>query len=361
MKGSNTMFLLDFSFDDFAEGGVGFGLKSIITLALIAVIVLFFRIEDESVIYGTITFSLALAVLIINIIMFIVGAYKTRNAIKNKDENKDKMIKGYSISLILFIILSIIGYFVSITIWKITIQKIISMFLLPIISEIILILSFNLDFLNKRMKVINYISFIIGYLITLVFLSSILFFFATIFHRFGIQDSDFVDTKFGHSARSFFNYVEKNARYYDSSYDNMRNNSDIKDILQKKVNEIIELSSNEEEINRLAQLMNLSDGEINNLRNDKLSFLTTYANSKTSMSEFKNTYGLNMKFLTPFYRCENYKNNYVLTTYDRSTKISHFYLFNTETFTINDEIPKNEYSDYVNKIIQEAKNNHEYN
>ena len=132
-------------------------------------------------------------------------------------------------------------------------------------------------------------------------------------------------------------------------------------ILQNKIDKIIELSTNEEEVQKLSGLMKLSSGENEQLRQDKLYFLTTYTNSKTSMKEFKENYGLNIQFRSPFDRCEKYKQFRILTTYDKATEKTHFYLFDTETFKITEEIPKNEYQDYVNNIIMEAKKNHEYN
>ena len=64
-------------------------------------------------------------------------------------------------------------------------------------------------------------------------------------------------------------------------------------ILQNKIDKITELSTNEEEVQKLSGLMKLSSGENEQLRQDKLYFLTTYTNSKTSMKEFKENYGLN--------------------------------------------------------------------
>lgn len=132
-------------------------------------------------------------------------------------------------------------------------------------------------------------------------------------------------------------------------------------ILQNKIDKIIELSTNEEEVQKLSGLMKLSSGETEQLRQDKLYFLTTYTNSKTSMKEFKENYGLNIQFRSPFDRCKSYKQFRILTTYDKSTEKTHFYLFDTETFKITEEIPKNEYQDYVDNIMMEAKKNHEYN
>lgn len=348
-------FLLDFDFDDFAEGGVGFGLKFFITLGLIAIPIIFVRDFDNNVVYGTIGFSVALATLIINVLLFITRGISIK---KEKSDIKNKKKRNYLISLAILVALSIVGYFLPITIFKMTFKGFTGLCILPIISSFISTIITSNAFINKKYKVINYIMSIIGMFITIVFLSAVLFFVMTFYHRFGIQDGDYKDTKFGNSAKQVFGYIENNVKYYDSSYDKKRNGKDIKDILQNKINSILELSSNEDEIARLSKLSNESE---NTLRGNKLIFLSSYVNSKSSMQSFKEEYGLNIQFRAPFDRCENYKQNRILTTYDKSTETTHYYIFNTDTYTINEEIPKNEYQDYVNKIINEAKKNHEYN
>ncbi len=350
------IFLFDFDFDDFAEGGVGFGLKFFLTLGLIAVPLIFVRDFDNSVVYGTVVFSIALAILITSLISLLINGIKVAT---DKDDKKTRKIISYLISLIIFIVSAIYGYSHVITIAKFKIQGIVGMSILPLIVNLIIFIPYGI--ITRKIKIFDFVIGLILKVISIIFISAIIFFVLTFYHRFGIQDSDYKDTKFGNSAKSLFKYIEKNAAYYDSSFEKKRNGKDIKEILQDKINNILELSSSEEEIQRLSRLMNYSPGETDHLKSDKLFFITTYTNSKSSMQSFKEDYGLNIRFNTPFYRCEKYKQNYVLTTYDKATQTTHYYIFNTDTFTINEEIPKDEYSDYVNKIIQEAKNNHEYN
>ena len=343
------IFLFDFDFDDFAEGGVGFGLKFFITLGLIAVPLIFVRDFDNNVVYGTIVFSIALAILITSVISLLV---KGINILSDKSEKRNRKIISYLLSLTIFIVSAVYGYSHIITISKFKIQGLVGMSILPLIVNLIASIPYGI--ITKKLKIFEFIIGIVLKVISTVFISAIIFFVLTFYHRFGIQDSDYKNTKFGNSAKSLFKYIEKNAAYYDSSYEKARNGKNIKEILQEKVNTILELSSNEDEILRLSKLSNENDYT---LREDKLLFLFSYVNSKSSMQTFKEEYGLNMKFRAPFYRCEKYKQNRILTTYDKATQMTHYYIFNTDTCTINEEIPKDEYSDYVNKIIQEAKRN----
>ena len=347
----------DFSFDDFAEGG-GFILKFLITLALVAVPIIFVRDFDNNVVYGTIGFSIAVATIITNLIFFVIRGLEIK---KEKSDIKRKKLINYFISLLLFVVLSIIGYFCPFTIFKLTFKGFAGLSILPIISSLVMAIITSDKFITKKSKIFNYILPAVGMIISIAFMASILFFAMTFYHRFGIQDGDYKDTKFGNSAKAVFEYIEENVKYYDSSFDSNRKDEDIKVILQKNIDRIIELSTNEEEVQKLGGLMKLSSGETDQLKQDKLYFLTTYTNSKTSMKEFKEKYGLNIQFRSPFARCEKYKQYRILTTYDKAAEKTHFYLFNTETFKITEEIPKNEYQDYVNNIIMEAKNNHEYN
>ena len=345
-----------FDFDDFADG-TAFGVKAFITLGLMAIPLCFIKFTDQNLVYGAIFFSLAIASLIINIITMGYGLTKTFKAIKNNNTNKNRLIRNFSIVLALFIILSVIGFIIPFTIWRITLKGFLSMAFLPIICSMVYVLLLDDRVIDKSMKLKEFFVFILAFLVkflfgTIIVLTAFLFFAISIFKQFGIEDRDFDGSKFENTATKLFSYISTNAVYYNDNFESVRDNKPIKDIVQNKITYIAnELSQNEDEIKRLDDLT------MSAKLDTKLSFLSNYINSKSSMKSFKEDYGLTLEFRTVFRGYEEYEHLYLLVVYDLAYEKTYFYEFDTNSLLITKEFNKEEVNPYVNGLINKVKNN----
>ena len=344
-----------FDFEDFA-GGTAFGVKAFITLGLLAIPLCFIKFTDQNLVYGAIFFALAIACLIINIITMIYGLTKTCKAIKENNNYKSRVIKNYCIVLALFIILSIIGFVTPLAIWRITLKGFLGMAILPIIASIVYVLLLDDQVLNKSMKLKDFFVFIFAFFVkfvlgTIIFLTAIIFFIVSIFKQFGIEDRDFEGSKFENCAVALFDYISTNAFYYNNEFEKAREDKEIKEIVQDKINYISnELSQNEDEIKRLDDLT------MSAKLDTKLDFLSTYINSKSSMKSFKEDYGLTLEFRTVFRGYREYEHLYLLVVYDLAYEKTYFYEFDTNTLSITREFKKEEVNPYVNGLINKVSN-----
>lgn len=346
-------FIIDF---DDISGGIGGFIKLFLIVGILAIPLGFMKWNDDNLVIGTIVLALCISAFISNVLTFISGlkGIKEKKIVKTSN-----LYRNFMIATICFIILSIIGYFVSLRIWKVTFKGLASVGLLSFLFSIVYTLLLQKDFSNKKMKLIDYKDFILDFLLykflcQQVVIALVIIFATSLVCNFGLEDSDFKNTGLNKLANNIVNYITTNIVYYNDKYEHARNGKSPKEVAQDEIRYIMnDLASNPEEKEKLASYK----VGTNSSSYDKVEdFTKGYISEKRAMKPFVDKYGVTIRFICSF-DDEEYMNLYVLKLYDYAYGKSLYYKFDMATGELGEQLENEDaVTKYKNEIDQAIRN-----
>lgn len=363
------MFVI-FDIDDIFDGasaGVGMLIKLLIGMAVLGVYVGFLTTGDGYGMVG-ITFSVCLAFFISNILTIIEGYKELKHRESEKDShsigksNIDRLKKNLIITIIATITLMIIGYFITIKIWNIKINKLATMSLLPFIFNIAFTYLLDFSSYRKNKPKEYYIHYIIDYIkdriigqVMPIFLI-ILFIISLAFVLLFPGQQVLGDKQYNFMINTI-EKVTKNISYYDDSFDNKRDGRSALEVAKNNLFNIIEMSKNKNEINKLQEL-----NPNTNKEDLKKTIPFTKVYLSTNKDSLKDEYGISISFSTHPYDDKENSNKYVMSIFDYAYGTINYYEYDFESAKVTKKFKcKNEAIIYADKINKESKSKTEEN